>query len=283
MKFLLNRRQHSFNYDLHGFMVCYVGNFGYHDVEQLAKRSVVFIVSLGNCQKHIAGEHHGHMRSKAIIRKAVVLLTKQQAAFAGLEKHFDIPAMAVDADDVILAEAHVRADYGNPVLAVVTVADTDDTGIYAIFAILVLANFYSYGQEIPGTAPAFLAGGKNLLDVHGFSFEGVESLAAALYHGYCVKAQLLDIQQLLGIGKPTVKEDILCLVSSCQGSLQEIYHNRSSFLAGHEPALSGNGPPVDLVAGAKNLFIIVRGQKGIVDGQECTPIRPSKSQQPDTN
>ena len=37
----------------------------------------------------------------------------------------------------------------------------------AIFAILVLANFYSYGQEIPGTAPAFLAGGKNLLDVHG--------------------------------------------------------------------------------------------------------------------
>ena len=86
---------------------------------------------------------------------------------------------------------------------------------------------------------------------------------------------------LLGIGKPTVKEDILCLVSSCQGSLQEIYHNRSSLLAGHEPALSGNGPPVNLVAGAENLFIIVRGQKGIVDGQECTPIRPSKSQQPE--
>ena len=153
---------------LHGFMVSYVGNFGYHDVEQLTKRSVVLIVSLGNCQKHMAGEHHGHMRSKAIIRKAVVLLTKQQAAFAGLEKHFYIPAVTVDADD-------------------------------AIFAILVLANFYSYGQEIPGTAPAFLAGGKNLLDVHGFSFEDVESLATALYHGYCIKAQLLDIQQLLGI------------------------------------------------------------------------------------
>ena len=67
----------------------------------------------------------------------------------------------------------------------VAVADTDDTGIYAIFAILVLANFYSYGQEIPSTASAFLAGGKNLLDVHGFSFEDVESFVAALYHGYC--------------------------------------------------------------------------------------------------
>ena len=81
--------------------------------------------------------------------------------------------MAVDANDVILAEAHVRADYGNPVLAVVTIADTDDAGIYAIFAVLVLTNFYSYRQEIPGTASAFLA-------VHGFSFEEVESLAAAL-------------------------------------------------------------------------------------------------------
>ena len=166
MKFLLNCRQHSLHYDLHGFMVCYVGDFGYHDVEQFAKRSVVFIVSLGNCQKHIAGEHQSHMCSKAIIRKAMVLLTKQQAAFASLEKHFDIPTMAVDADDVILAEAHVRADDGNPILAVGTVADTDDAGIYAIFTIFALANFYSCGQKIPETAPAFLAGGKNLLDVH---------------------------------------------------------------------------------------------------------------------
>ena len=63
------------------------------------------------------------MRSKTIIRKAMVLLTKQQAAFASLEKHFYIPAMAVYADDVILAEAHVRADYGNPILAIITVAD----------------------------------------------------------------------------------------------------------------------------------------------------------------
>ena len=176
---------------------------------------------------------------------------------ASLEKHFYIPAMAVYADDVILAEAHVRADYGNPILAIITVADTYDAGIYAIFAILVLANFYSCGQEIPGTNPAFLAGGKNLLDVHGFSSKDVESFAAALYHVYCIEAQLLDIQQLLGIGKPTVKEDVLCPVSCCQGSLQEIYHNRSSLLAGHEPALPDNGSPVDLVAGAENLFIIV--------------------------
>ena len=109
----------------------------------------------------------------------MVLLTKQQAALAGLEKHFDIQTMAVDANDVILAKAHVRANYGNPILAVVTVADTDDAGIYAIFAIFVLVNFYSCGQEIPGTAPAFLAGGKNLLDVHGFSLKEVESFAAA--------------------------------------------------------------------------------------------------------
>ena len=52
------------------------------------------------------------------ITKTSHILTKQQAAFAGLEKHFYIPAVTVDADDVILAEAHVRADYGNPILAV---------------------------------------------------------------------------------------------------------------------------------------------------------------------
>lgn len=100
MEFFLNRCQHSLHYDLHGFMVGHVSNFGYHDVEQLAQRSIVFIITLGNCQKHIAGEYHGNMGGKTVIRKAVVLFPKQQAALASLEKHLDVPAMAVDADDI---------------------------------------------------------------------------------------------------------------------------------------------------------------------------------------
>ena len=282
MEFFLNRCQHSLHYDLHGFMVGHVSNFGYHDVEQLAQRSIVFIITLGNCQKHIAGEYHGNMGGKTVVRKAVVLFPKQQAALASLEKHLDVPAMAVDADYVILAKAHVRADYGNPIFAVVAVANADDAGINAIFAIIVLPNFYGYRQKIPGTATAFLARSKNLLDVHWFSFKEVESFVAALYHSNCVKAKLPDIQKLLGIGEPAVKEDILRSVACCQGSLQEIYHDRSGLLAGHEPALPSNSALVYLVAGAENLFIIIRCHKGVVDGQEGAAIRPSQGQQLET-
>ena len=189
--------------------------------------------------------------------------------------------MTLDADNVILGKTHVCADYGNPVLAVIAVADTDDAGIYAILTILVLSYFYGYGQKIPGTATTFLAGSKNSLDVHRLAFKDVGSFTAALYHGYRVEAKLLDIQKLLWIGKPAVKEDILCPVTCRQGSLQEIYHNGSGLLAGHEPTLPGNGTLVYFIAGAKNLSTIVRSQKRIVDGQKCATVRPSQGQQPE--
>ena len=93
----------------------------------------------------------------------MVFFAEQQAALAGLEKHLNIPTVPIDTDNVVFAQRYICANYGNPVLAVVPVANTDNFSIQSIFTIFVLSYLYVYRQEIPGTAAPFLAGGKIFL------------------------------------------------------------------------------------------------------------------------
>ena len=47
--------------------------------------------------------------------------------------------MAVNTDNILFAQAHISADNCNPVLVLIAIADTDNTGINAIFASFILA------------------------------------------------------------------------------------------------------------------------------------------------
>ena len=59
-----------------------------------------------------------------------------------------------------------------------------------------IASMECYMEDVKEAAPAFLADGKNLLDVHGFSFEDVESLAAGDWKTNCQRGHTLPCVQL---------------------------------------------------------------------------------------
>ncbi|MCR5426598.1 MAG: family 20 glycosylhydrolase [Lachnospiraceae bacterium] len=110
-------------------------------------------------------------------------------------------------------------------------------------------------EKILGTAAAFLAGCKNLLDIHLLSFKDVRPLAAAFYHGDYMKPQMYDFLDLLRIGKPAVEQDIFGLVASFQCSLKKFHHDSSSFLAGLESAFSCKRPSVHSPTGTENILL----------------------------
>ena len=103
----------------------------------------------------------------------MVFLAELQAVFAGLEEHFNVPAFAVDADNFLLAEAHICAYQGKPVLGFAAIAYTYYSGINGcIFPDYLDLN----GKKISGTSTAFLAGSINLLYVTALPIEKIPYL-----------------------------------------------------------------------------------------------------------
>lgn len=78
----------------------------------------------------------------------MIFLAQEQAALAGLEEDLDIPAVPVDPNDVLLAQFHIGADDGNPVLAVVPITQANDTCINGVLSILVLSDLDGDGKKI---------------------------------------------------------------------------------------------------------------------------------------
>ena len=95
--------------------------------------------------------------------------------------------MAVNTDNILFAQAHISADNGNPALVLIAIADTDNTGINAIFASFILAYFHWNRKKIFRATTSLLARGKYLLDVHLFAFKYVVPFAAAFDHSYYIK------------------------------------------------------------------------------------------------
>jgi len=102
---------HSCIYDNpHGLTERDVIQFIHEAEKQFANRFVISIASPCNCKHHISCKNNGCMSSQSIIGKAPALLYQMQIGFAGLEKHFNIPAFPVNADDFFRRESCIRAD-----------------------------------------------------------------------------------------------------------------------------------------------------------------------------
>lgn len=165
--------------------------------------------------------------------------------------------MAVNTDNIHFAETHIGAYNSNLVLVFISIADADNTGINATFAIFVLTYLHRNGKKIFRATTPLLARGEYLLDVHLFAFKYVVPLAASFDHSYYIEPKFLYIKNLLGIGKPAIKQHVFSSVPCSQCCLQQIYHDISSFLASHKPALSGNSSFVNLSMWTKDIFILV--------------------------
>ena len=85
-----------------------------------------------------------------------------QYGLAGFEEHLDFPAFAVDAQNFFWIQADICAEYGNPVLPIVPIADADDPGRYCIP--LHIRKQDVNRQEIPGTPAPFPAYSEDLLE-----------------------------------------------------------------------------------------------------------------------
>ena len=59
----------------------------------------------------------------------MVFSTELQETLAGLEEDLDVPSFAVNSDDLIFIDRHVRANKSDPVFAVGTISYADYSGI----------------------------------------------------------------------------------------------------------------------------------------------------------
>lgn len=71
--------------------------------------------------------------------------------------------MAINTYNILFAQAHISADNGNPDLVPIAIADTDNTGINAIFASFVRAYLHWNGNKIFRVATLLLARGKYIM------------------------------------------------------------------------------------------------------------------------
>lgn len=187
---LLQRCHHGFDKNLHRLAECDVGNFFYHEVEKSADCSFILVIAFRHGQQHIAGEDHSHVCCQPIVGQAVIFLAQEQAALAGLEEDLDIPAVPVDPDNVLLAQLHIGADDGNPILAVVPIAQANDACINGWLAVLALSNLDGDGKKIAGTATTFLAGCTDGLYIHSLSLKKIRPFGALLFFTNLSKSRI---------------------------------------------------------------------------------------------
>ena len=78
----------------------------------------------------------------------MVFSAKLQETLAGLEEDLDVPSFAVNSDDFIFIDRHVRANKSDLVFAVGTISYADYSGINLGTIFGRAANLYRDGQEI---------------------------------------------------------------------------------------------------------------------------------------
>ena len=78
----------------------------------------------------------------------MVFSAKLQETLAGLEEDLNVPSFAVNSDDLIFIDRHVRANKSDPVFAVGTISYADYSGINLGIIFGRISNLYRDGQEI---------------------------------------------------------------------------------------------------------------------------------------
>lgn len=83
-------------------------------------------------QKHVAHEHNGGMSDQGIIVPALDSFCQLQVLFGHFEEHFNIPALAIDSDDVFVREIDIGRQQGKPVF-LAAVSNKNQFGLVLIF------------------------------------------------------------------------------------------------------------------------------------------------------
>ena len=157
------------------------------------------------------------MRGQRVVGQTAALCFQLQHLLAGLEKHLDIPAFAVNADDFFFGKLRIGADHRQPVLFVGTVSDANDLrGNLVLHAFFIgIASVYDCRNDVFGTLRLLFATTEDPLDVQLFTVVLIIGFRGFLYHRDRIRTTLLfDADDLFGIGKPAVKQHIFGFMTS---------------------------------------------------------------------
>lgn len=150
------------------------------------------------------------MGDEGIEVPALAAFLQFQVLLGRAEEYLDVPALAVNADNVFIGKAEVSGKQGQPV-SLVLVSHEDELGFEAVLELNLCV-----GQDL-GSTSALSDLAVNLRHVHLLSFEDVVDLGRALDHADDgnVLANLGDQGRH---GEPTVHEQELGLDASFQST-----------------------------------------------------------------
>ena len=120
--------QHDVHNELHSVGEGGIGQLIHHQQEEFADGPVVLVEAFLQGKQHVSDENQRHMSVQRIIGQAVALRAQVQHGLAGFEEHFDVPTLAVDAQNLLRLDPGICADKGDPVFPFVPVADANDPG-----------------------------------------------------------------------------------------------------------------------------------------------------------
>jgi len=144
-------------------------------MKQQAEGSWIFRPAFLDAEKDVSGHHDGRVGYEGIEVPALAAFLQFQMLLGRAKEHFDVPALAVNADNVFIGKDEVSGKQGQPV-SFVLVSHEDELGFEAILELDL-----RIGKD-PGSAPAFADLAVNLRHVHLLSFEDVVDLGRAFDH-----------------------------------------------------------------------------------------------------
>jgi hypothetical protein len=186
-----------------------------------------------------------------------------------LEKHLDIPPLAVDTDDFFIRKVNLGGEDGQP-LAFMAVTDKHDPDLLFLFG------FHHHAGQNPGLARSFLQGGKHPAQRQPLSLMPVKHLRHVLAHA--------DHRQMLAQGgeegwesKPTVHQEVVGPDAQRQHPFHHGFQVFGGFGHGLQPAFVATAPLVHLFSDPlQPLARLGRGTEDEIERQETYPIRPTQ-------
>jgi len=272
--------EHRFHKDHHGLVESDILQFRQHHIEQFTQRSLIFILPLEYRQDHVSHHGDGDVSCHRIVGKRIAFLLQPQVGLAGLEEDLNIPALAVDPNDLFFAEIHVRADQSDSVLAVAAVADIDQSGWdRVLIRAIVLAHKDLHRQKVTAASSALLRLLEDLLGIHAPAFEFVCDPGTLLHHCDGVEAHILDRNDLVRIREPGVEQNVFCLVASFHRCIKQFEHDIGSLAQCHGPTPPGDRSSISQLHDSKLIALLVGGQEAEIYRKEGVAVRPAKCQQ----
>jgi len=138
-------------------------------VEEQTEGSWIFRFAFLDAEEDVSGHHDGRVGDDGIEVPALAAFLQFQVLLGRAEEYLDVPAFAVNADNVFIGKGEVSGKQGQPV-SLVLVSHEDELGFEAVLELNLCV-----GQDL-GSASAFPDMAVNLHHVHLLPFEDVVDL-----------------------------------------------------------------------------------------------------------